>query len=159
MTRKEFESIRPALLNDDWIPWDKWHKSYKDSMRDIPYEHVQIISAMKGVWIPLENDSFYPGCIYRINPNWEGPEVPVEPAKPKYVDYKIFFNKSVYRFTNDEKTDFYLTTAPAVVGFAGYVYFIGTPSESVVGQLIFTTQSEDKTIRLMVPDAVRFIKS
>jgi hypothetical protein len=89
--------------------------------------------------------SFFDGCIYRVDPDWEGPKEP----KPTYIDAEVTLGMNdVYSFVLPSGLTMTLTSAPSVKGFVGYVY-----GGIVERNIKFDVQGD-----IMMPSAVRFRK-
>jgi hypothetical protein len=145
---------KDALQNESWIPWAKWPDYVQKAMSSVEYEHREHLN-YDGMWMAHAQGGFYCGTAYRVSPTWPGPAKP-EP-KPEYEDKNVFRSNATYRFIRPEIYErWLLTTAPAMVGFVGYVYEADGKCK-IRPRLLFDQQS-DGTYRVRVPKAVRFVK-
>ena len=157
MDYETWMKVKDACLNDDMRPWCRMPDGTRKAMK---YAHaagaiIETLTYM-GEWVATENPGWQVGIIYRVAPSWPGPAKP-EPA-PEYEDKDVFLVGATYRFIrpSEEGTQWFITAAPAMVGFVVYVYEIN--GGTAVRSKWFFESHTDGTYRLRVPKAVRFLK-
>ena len=142
--------------NDDMRPWCKMTEPARLAMINAHAAGAGIEGMGLEEWRRATEPRWHKGNIYRVCPSWPGPANPA-PA-PEYVDKDVFLVGVTYRFTlpSESGMQWFITLAPSMVGFVGYVYEINGRT-AVRPKLLFDSQP-DGTYRLRVPKAVRFLK-
>ena len=142
--------------NYDMRPWCKMTEPARIAMINAHAAGAGIEGiGLDGLWFCAPEPRWHKGNIYRVSPSWPGP-AKLE-TKPEYVDKNVFRSIQMYRFIHPEIGEpWRVTTAPSMVGFAGYVYE-AAGREWCSPELIFDKQ-DDGTCRLRVPKAVRLRK-
>ena len=148
--------VKSECQNDAQVSFQRMSPEAQAAIKDA-WAARAIIEGLwvNGAWAHVSDPDWYPGGIYRVSPSWPGPAKP-EPAA-EYEDKNVFLVGASYRFIHpSEDGRWLLASAPAMVGFCGYIYEVdGKDKPSPI--LIFDLHP-DGTYRLRVPKAVRFLK-
>lgn len=163
MTRKEFEDNRKDLLNEDWVPFARMPAQIQSLLMSVGYNHLQVLRSSTGVWVGKGDESRLPGAIYRINPNWEGPN---DPEKDRCIDNKPYQRNGSGAWVVQDKSNTLWLIHDMHIGAGGCIGFV------YGGKVYPFLQIKDVAIdrgsngiserigyELIIPDAVRFIKS
>ncbi len=115
---------------------------------------IEIVS-INGDWVAASIPIWHKGLPHRVSPSWPGPAKP-EPVV-EYEDKNVFMVGASYRFSHpSEDGRWLLASAPAMVGFCGYIY--EDAGKEWCHLYVQSDIQPDGTLRMRIPKAVRFLK-
>jgi alpha-ketoglutarate-dependent taurine dioxygenase len=78
MTPAFFKEHRTTLFNDEWRTFRDLPGEFKNAIRDIPMEYLQELNP-DGSWVASPPGPLRQASIYRMHPEWIGPQEYVLP--------------------------------------------------------------------------------
>ncbi len=86
MTPAFCKEYRTALFNDEWRTFRDLPGEFKNAIRDIPMEYLQELNP-DGSWVASHPGPLRQASIYRMHPEWVGPqEYVLPPTREKKLE-------------------------------------------------------------------------